>query len=131
MKYDALSDPNPRPGSATLLSFGESGDWQQTLGFRLMLAEPQPNQTDLRPNWDPAERLLTVYLAKGQTRVVPLSSYLTADDLKLMGVWQWLREYIERGAPLCRLYVNNPHTAVGGILRGITGIPGAPCVGCP
>ena len=96
VNYDALSDPNPRPGSATLLSFGDSGDWQQTLGFRLALAEPQPNQTDQRPNWDPAERLLTVYLAKGQTRVVPLSSYLTADDLKLMGVWQWLREYIER-----------------------------------
>ena len=59
-------------------------------------AGPQPNQTDLRPSWDLAERLLTVYLPKGQTRVVPLSSYVTADDLKLKGVWQWLREYIER-----------------------------------
>ena len=96
VNYDALSDPNPRPGSATLLSFGDSGDWQRTLGFRFALAEPQLNQTDLRPSWDPAERLLTVYLPKGQTRVVPLSSYVTADDLKLMGVWQWLREYIER-----------------------------------
>jgi hypothetical protein len=27
---------------------------------------------------------------------VPLSSYLLADDLKLMGVWQWLREHIEK-----------------------------------
>ena len=94
--YAALSDPNPRPGSATLISFGDGGDWQQTRGLRLALAEPTPEQAGSSPHWDPAQRLLTVYLPKGQTRVVPLSSYLSADDLKLMGVWQWLREYIER-----------------------------------
>ncbi|GAB4429679.1 MAG: hypothetical protein Kow0031_10270 [Anaerolineae bacterium] len=96
VNYQALSDPNPRPGSATLISFDSSGDWQQTPGFRLALAEPQPGQLDVRPQWDPANRLLTVYLPKGQTTTVPLSSYLTPDDMKLMGVWQWLREYIER-----------------------------------
>ena len=96
VKYDALSDPNPRPGSATLISFGDSDDWQQTLGFRLTLAEPEPGQTDLRPHWDPDGRVLSVYLPKGQTKVVSISSYLTTDDLKLMGVWQWLRDYIER-----------------------------------
>ncbi|MCA1553920.1 MAG: hypothetical protein LC737_06035, partial [Chloroflexi bacterium] len=94
--YDALSDPNPRPGSVTLIRFNDGDDWQQTTGFRLTLAEPTPAQTDLRPNWDAVNRLLTVYLPKGQTTVVPLSSYLSVDDLKLMGVWQWLCEYIER-----------------------------------
>ena len=94
--YNLLSDPNPRPGSATLISFGEGGDWEQTRGFRLVLADPAPKTTDLRPNWDPMGRVLTVYLPKGQTRVVPLTSYMTPDDLKLMGVWQWLREYIDR-----------------------------------
>lgn len=96
INYQTLSDPNPRRGSATLVSFGGSGDWELTRGFRLELAEPAPDQMDPRPRWDPAGRVLTIYLPKGETKVVPLSSYLTADDLKLMGVWQWLREYIER-----------------------------------
>jgi hypothetical protein len=103
--YNLLSDPNPRPGSATLISFGESGDWEKAHGFRLALDDPKPNQTDLRPNWDPIGRVLTVYLPKGQTKVVPLTSYVTPDDLKLMGVWQWLREYIDQ------LAVNKPQPA--------------------
>ena len=93
--YATLSDPNPRPGSATLVGFDGSGDWEQVRGFRLALAEPDPGQADLRPRWDPAGRLLTVYLSKGQTTTVPLTSFATVDDLKLMGVWQWLREYVE------------------------------------
>lgn len=93
--YKMLSDPNPRAGSATMISFGEAGDWQKILGFRLTLDEPKPSQKDVSPNWDPAKRLLTVYLPKGQTKVVPLTSFTNLDDLKLMGVWQWLREYIE------------------------------------
>ena len=102
--YDDLLDPSPRPGSATLVGFGAGGDgWQGTVGFRLALAEPEPDPADLGPRWDPAERVLTVFLPKGQTAVVPLSSYVTPDDLALMGVWQWVREYIERlsvGDPL-------------------------------
>jgi hypothetical protein len=94
--YDPLTDPNPRPGSATMISFGGGSDWQKTVGFRFELNEPQLNQEDLRPQWDPNNRVLSVYLPKGQTKVVPLSSYTTTEDLKLLGVWKWLREYIER-----------------------------------
>ena len=93
--YQNLNDPNPRPGSATLISFGETGDWEQTHGFRFVVADPSPKQEDLRPNWDPIKRILTVYLPKGQMRVVPLTSYTSVSDLKLMGVWQWMREYID------------------------------------
>jgi hypothetical protein len=94
--YGFLSDPNPRPGSATLVSFGESGNWQKTRGFRFVLAEPAKNQNDLRPQWDPMGRVLTVYLPKGQTAVVALTSYTSVNDLKIMGVWQWLRQFIEQ-----------------------------------
>lgn len=96
LTYTPLDDPNPRPGSATLVSFNANTDWQQTHGFRLALSEPAPGQSSQTPDWDPVQRLLTVYLAKGSMAVVPLSSYLMPDDLKLMGIWQWLREYIER-----------------------------------
>ncbi|MEP7343746.1 MAG: hypothetical protein ABI877_00705 [Gemmatimonadaceae bacterium] len=96
VEYDMLSDPNPRPGSATLISFGESGDWEQARGFRLVLSDPPPGEIESPPDWDPMKRVLTVYLPKGQNCVVPLTSYVTSDDLKLMGIWQWLREYIDR-----------------------------------
>lgn len=93
--YEVLNDPNPRPGSATLISFNTGNDWLQTLGFRLALAEPHASATDVRPHWDPTSRALTVYLPKGRTAVVPLSSYMSPDDLKLMGLWHWLREFVD------------------------------------
>ena len=85
-----LDAANPRPGSATLISFGGQDDWQQVAPFRLVLAEG-----DTAPVWDGDGRSLTVFLSKGQSQVVPLSCYMLPDDLKLMGVWRWLREYID------------------------------------
>lgn len=95
--YSHLADINPRPGSATLISFTATDDWQQTTGFRFALAEPN-GPDDTPPEWDPAKRVLTVFLAKGRTAVVPLSSYLTPRDLTLMGQWQWLREFVDIAA---------------------------------
>jgi hypothetical protein len=96
IEYTPLSDPNPRPGSATLISFDTGGgDWQSRAGIRLTLTEPAAKQTDLRPHWDPMTRVLTVFLPKGQTAIAPLSSYLSPRSLKLMGQWEWLRQYIE------------------------------------
>ena len=89
--YPNLVDANPRPGSATLVSFGGSGDWQKLQPFRLALADG-----DGAPDWDPQNRVLTVHLPKGTQTLAPLSSYLLPDDLKRMGVWQWLREFIDR-----------------------------------
>jgi hypothetical protein len=90
VNYTPLVDANPRPGSATLVSFDGQGDWQKLLPFRLALTDgSQP------PDWDPAGRVLTVSLPKAFQGLVPLSSYLLPDDLKLMGVWQWLREAID------------------------------------
>ncbi|HMF64769.1 MAG TPA: hypothetical protein VK608_11830 [Edaphobacter sp.] len=98
--YQVLNDSNPRPGSASLINFNSGDDWQQTTGFRFVLSEPQPGATDLRPQWDPAGRVLTIFLPKGQTAVTPLSSFVTVNDLKLMGMWQWLREFIDRATIL-------------------------------
>jgi len=93
VEAQALDDPNPRAGSALIVHFGDDADWQQAQPFRLALADGNDP-----PAWDPMGRILTVFLPKGSTSVVPLSSYLSADDLKLMGVWEWLREYIESRA---------------------------------
>jgi len=88
--YTALNDPNPRPGSATLISFDGESDWQTIKPFRLALDEGTS-----APHWDAQNRILTAFLPKGTTKTVPLTSYLKPNDLKLMGVWQWLREYID------------------------------------
>ncbi len=96
--YQVLSDPNPRPGSATLVSFNAGSDWQQTRGFRLVLDEPPAGAGQAPPHWDPAARVLTVYLAKGTMAVVPLSSYMTPEDLALMGQWRWMREFVDLAA---------------------------------
>jgi hypothetical protein len=77
------------------VSFNTTGDWQQATGFRLALGELPAGETDARPQWDPETRVLTVFLPKGTTAVVPLSSYTTPADLKLMALWQWLREFVD------------------------------------
>jgi hypothetical protein len=93
LTYAALNDPNPRPGSATIVEFGGADDWQEMLPLRLALAEA--DTTHIGPKWDGDARVLTVYLPKGTVSVVPLTSYLQPANLKLMGVWQWIREYID------------------------------------
>lgn len=91
--YAALDDPSPRPGSATLVGFGGQGDWQRMLSLRLALAEADAMHRV--PTWDGAARVLTVYAPKASVSLVPLSSVLAPDDLKRMGVWQWIRERID------------------------------------
>ena len=62
--YSALPDPNPRPGSATIVPFTDDGDWTTRTAFRLQLDEP----TDIvghAPVWDPVARLLQMFLPKG------------------------------------------------------------------
>jgi len=105
--YAPLEDANPRAGSAVLVGFG-GGDWQDLQPFRLALAGG-----DQPPNWDPDARLLTIHLPKGAQAVVPLSSYLAPEDLKRMGVWQWLREYIDY------ITANQPDSPVANPLLGM------------
>ena len=93
INYLQLQCANPRQGSVTLVSFGGENDWQQLKPFRLALTDG-----DAPPHWNQTDRVLTISLPKAAFAVVPISSYLNAEDLKLMGVWQWLREAIDRYA---------------------------------
>jgi hypothetical protein len=99
IKYDQYNGPSPscpwpiilpRPGSATLIGFNGKDDWQKVVPFRIALEEGEKS-----PMWNSQERLLTIFLPKAQTKVIPMSCYTSSEDLKLMGVWQWLREYVE------------------------------------
>ncbi len=88
--YTPLPDPQPRPGAATIVEYGGREDWQQVKPFRLVVADG-----DAPPHWDPDGRVLTVALPKGTTHVIPMSSCCDAEDLKVHGIWAWLREYVE------------------------------------
>jgi hypothetical protein len=95
ISYAALDDPNPRPGSATIVEFLGQADWKETAGFRLVLAETAGGAGGAAPAWDAQARSLTVYLPKGTMTTVPLTSFVSPSDLALMGIWRWLREYVE------------------------------------
>ena len=101
--YGEIADAQPRAGTATLVSFGGRDDWQQVLPFRLALADGPA-----APRWDPAGRLLTVSLPKGSTHVVAMSACCDADDLKYLGVWAWLRDYVgflgRKGTPIASAF---------------------------
>jgi hypothetical protein len=88
--YPPLEDANPRPGSVTLVDFAGAEDWTKARPFRLVLADGAG-----APAWDAAARALTIYLPKAMTGIVPLSSFIVPADLRLMGVWQWIREYFD------------------------------------
>ncbi len=76
--------------SAALLDWGVGAAWPNYQPFRIVVRDGAGP-----PAWDRATRVLTVFLPKGASARVPLSSFLTRDDLKLMGVWEWLREDLE------------------------------------
>jgi hypothetical protein len=88
--YAALADANPRAGSVTLVDFASAGDWTKMKPFGLALADGSH-----APSWDAASRVLTVSPPKAMTTIVPPSTYIAPLDLRLMGVWQWIREYLD------------------------------------
>jgi len=88
--YVPVADANPRPGSVTMVDFAGAADWTKTRTFRVVCADGTA-----QPAWDAASRALTVSLPKASTRVVPLSCYVAPGDLRLLGVWQWIREYFD------------------------------------
>lgn len=89
LSYATLPDVDPRPGSVTYIDFGAK-PWPDQSSFRMVLVEGSSS-----PHWDPAARVLTVYLQKANLATVPISSYLAAADLEIMGVWSWLQELFE------------------------------------
>ncbi len=55
------------------------------------------DQDPLPPHWDPQQRILTVYLPKGEMQTVRYSTYPgrgdSGPDLELLALWRWLLEH--------------------------------------
>lgn len=90
LEYVRIAGAVVRPGNATRIRFGEGAGWPELEGIAICLADG-----DGPPEWDPATRRLTVRLKKAETADVDLSSFVDPEDLRVFGVWSWLREVIE------------------------------------
>ncbi len=88
LRYSTLPDVQPLQGSSVHISFGDA--WPDREPFRVVVEEGP-----YLPQWDHSSRVLTIYLEKAQVVEVPLSCYLSDGDLSLMGVWDWMREFLE------------------------------------
>jgi len=88
LRYARLPDVQERVGSVTYVDFG--ADWPARTTFRLALVEGAAE-----PVWDATQRVLTVELPKSAGASIPLSSYFFESDLKILGIWSWIREFFE------------------------------------
>lgn len=88
LAYAPLPDTPERLGSVTQIRW--VGAWPEQQPFRLVVKDGSGP-----PAWDPATRVLSVPLPKAEVARVPLGSFMREEDLKLMGVWEWLREYAD------------------------------------
>jgi hypothetical protein len=88
LMYSQLPNVQPEQGSVTHIDFGAG--WPDRKPWRLVLAEGS-----IHPQWNSVTRVLTVHLPKAQVTQVPLSCYMNEEDLRLMGIWDWLRQALE------------------------------------
>jgi hypothetical protein len=89
----ASSDEVIEPDGVIVNKIPFAGDWPDPAPLRIRLrglkdGEPGPAV----PDWDAANRVLTVELHQGVTAQVLISSYFFENDLEEMGLWQWMEE---------------------------------------
>lgn len=83
--------PESVTGSVVPLSFGPQ-PWPDAKPIRLALKEGVGT-----PVWNAGDRVLTVFLPKGESRRISLSSYLPGDGpLRFLGMWSWLIERLDQ-----------------------------------
>jgi hypothetical protein len=87
----SLGDAAKDVASLTLVDFGPSSRWPDLTPFRLRLAEGTA-----APAWDASQRVLTIFLPKGESRTVEMACYLGGEtELNRLGIWGWLTESLQ------------------------------------
>ena len=94
---------NPDDEKVVHVPFGAPSSWPQIASFRIRVAE-RPGTVDAAtgeetfdnptdpPSWDPANRILTVFLAKGEVAQVPFSTRASPDSLANFATVRWLSQ---------------------------------------
>lgn len=87
------------PGSAGVVTvdfdFALLQKWPDARPFRIRLVEGTG-----APQWSAGSRVLTVQLPKGRVARVRYSCRVRTDDLDLLGMWAWLKEFIDAEGPV-------------------------------
>ncbi len=89
------------PSGEKVLQVPFTGTWPDLKAFRIHVAERPgtvpPGQIKESfmhasdpPTWNAADRILTVYLGKGEQATITYSTYLERKDLDLLGAWDWI-----------------------------------------
>ena len=81
------------PGVPGADHFPFAGTWPLIKPFRVQMKGLLDSQAQMPPAFDPRANVLTVFIKQGDAFDVQLSSYFTAADLALMGMWQWTLDY--------------------------------------
>ncbi len=96
--YTPLEGIHIRPGSVLQIPYSASpsGDPLTDLlneqSFRIVVVDPGSTEF-FPPSWDNVTRTLSIGLPKTEEISFALSSYMHRDNLPLMGVWDWIREF--------------------------------------
>lgn len=105
--------PTPAPNGAVAIAFREEGAWHRKLPFRIRLSEGAAAKL---PDWNDAERVLTLFLPKGEVLRCRYASVFGKKTLKLLGVWNWIEELnppklseVAKLAQFGRLWMLTPH----------------------
>jgi hypothetical protein len=77
-----------------LLRIGFDGTWPELQTFRLIVADAPGGITSL-PEWNPADRTLTVTLPAGESRDIYIASYPDAASLPQFGLYEWWGDGID------------------------------------
>lgn len=77
------------PGASgdVVISFETAPVWHGAKPFQMVLVEGTG-----APDWDPANRVLTVRLSKAETATVRLSCQIDVKDLDKLAIWNWMQE---------------------------------------
>ncbi|KXK53475.1 MAG: hypothetical protein UZ07_CHB004002758 [Chlorobi bacterium OLB7] len=105
--------PTSAPNGAVAIAFREDGAWHRKLPFRIRLHEGAAAKL---PDWNDTERVLTLFLPKGEVLRCRYASVFGKKTLKLLGVWNWIEELnppklseVAKLAQFGRLWMLTPH----------------------
>jgi hypothetical protein len=84
-----ISPAPPSPVSVLHVDFGDLSLWPELRPFRIKVKSTLEARD---PEWNAAQRELTIYLPPAEIARVRLSSYLGAENLDQMSVWQWIKD---------------------------------------
>ena len=85
-----MIEPDPADPSKKILKVLFGQEWLEASSFRLRLFERDEQNKKQYRGWDVAQRILTIFLSKGEKVTLRYNSYLQDGSNQAMAIWHWL-----------------------------------------